>query len=119
MEEAGHTAKSEKQALKLKSRDSSLCSGASLVALGKVLNVSESMRKILQCPPHMVVVRIELGNVNNALITMPGINGNHSINVKHDCCHFLLHIIIYGFPNWYPCTKVAVGSVNYFQYFKI
>lgn len=94
MEETGNTARSEKQALKLKNRGSSLCSGASLVALGKVPNVSESMRKILQCPLHMVVVRIELGNVNNTLITMPGVNNKHSINMKHDCCHFLLHIII-------------------------
>lgn len=41
-------------------------------------------------------MRIKLDNVNNALSTMPGISGKHSVNVKHydDDGFLLFHVII-------------------------
>jgi hypothetical protein len=42
-----NAARRERQALKSYSEDSSFCSGVSLVALGKLLNVFESMSKII------------------------------------------------------------------------
>lgn len=58
------------------------------------LNIS--MRKIIIVPTSQGCGEIKLDNVNNALSTMPGINGKHSMNVKcyYYFCYFLFHITI-------------------------
>ena len=80
---------------------SNFCSGSSLVALGKLLNISEYFHEEGNySATSQGCGEIKLDSVNNALSTMPGINSKHSINVKcyYYFCYFLFTAFQIGSP---------------------
>lgn len=81
----------------VRQRSSNFRSGSSLVALGKLLNISEYFHEEGNySATSQGCGEIKLDNVNNALSTMSGINSKHSISVKcyYYFCYFLFHITV-------------------------